>query len=93
MILIYKADYALLVLPKARSCAIAWFILSNDPNKHNNFMHNALIYIMFLTIKSIMAFVADCKTGGIFMTVQRACPIRVTLIELGHPQPPKGTAV
>ena len=54
-------------------------------------MHNALIYIMCLTIKTIMATAAECKTGGIFITLQRACPIHVKIIKLGHPQPPKVT--
>ena len=54
-------------------------------------MHNAPIYIMCLKIKNIMASAAEWKTGSIFMTVQRACPVCVTLIKLMHPQPPKGT--
>ena len=78
-------------LPKDWYSAAAWSILSKNLNKHDNFMQNAPIYIMCLTIKNIMTYAAKCKTGGIFMTVQGACPIRVTLIELGHPHPPKGT--
>ena len=29
-----------------------------------------------------MTYAAECKTGGIFMTVQHACTIHVTLIDL-----------
>ena len=88
MILICEADSVYLVLPKYRSRSTVWFVLRNYPNKHDNFIQNAPIYMMCLTFKNTIASAAECKTGGIFMTVQHACPIRVTLIRLGHPKQP-----
>ena len=38
-----------------------------------------------------MSSAAEAETGGLFLAAQRACPIRVTLVELGHPQPKNGT--
>ena len=93
MILTCEADSAYLVLPKARSRAAAWFILGNDPTKTPTPMKNAPIYVMCNTIKNVMSSAAEAETGGIFMAVQRACPIRVTLAELGHQQPPNGTPI
>ena len=93
MILQLEADAAYLVLPQARSCAAAWFILGNDPTTHPNPMDNAPIHIMCNTIKNVMSSAAEAETGGIFMATQRACPIRVTLAELGHPQPSRGTPI
>ena len=40
-----------------------------------------------------MSSAAEAETGGIFMAVQRACPIRATLAELGHAQPPNSTPI
>ena len=87
MILQLEADAAYLVLPKARSRAAAWFILGNDPTIHLSPMSNAPIYVMCNTIKNTMSSATEAETGGIYMATQRACPIRVTLSELCHPQP------
>ena len=38
-----------------------------------------------------MASAAEAEAGGLFLAVQKACPIRVALAELGHPQPEQGT--
>lgn len=81
------------VLPKARSRAATWFILGNDPTTHPAPMDNASIHIMCNTIKNVMSSSAEAETGGIYMVTQRACPIRVTLAELGHPQPSRGTPI
>ena len=91
MILQMEADAAYLVLPQARSRAAAWFIPGNDPISHPSPMSNAPIYVMCNTIKNVMSSAAEAETGGIYMATQRACPIRVTLAELGHPQPRQGT--
>ena len=91
MVLQVEADAAYLVLPQARSRAAAWYILWNDPTTHPNPMTNAPLHIMCNTIKNVMASAAEAEAGGLFMAVQRACPIRVALEELGHPQPKQGT--
>ena len=81
MILQGEADSAYLVLPKARSRAAAWFILGNDPTSTPTPMPNA----------PVMSSAAEAETGGLFLAAQRACPVRVTLLELGHPRPKNGT--
>ena len=88
MILQLEADAAYLVLPKARSRMAAWFILGNDPTTHPKPMSNAPVLIMCNTLKNVMASTAEAETGGIFLAAQKACPIRTTLAELGHKQPP-----
>ena len=40
-----------------------------------------------------MSSAAEAEAGGIFMAVQRVCPIRATLTELGHIQPINGTPI
>ena len=85
-----EADSAYLVLPKPLSRAAAWFILGNDPTSTPTPMPNAPVYIMCNTLKNVMSSAAEAETGGLFLAAQRACPIRVTLLELGYPQPKKG---
>ena len=56
-------------------------------------MTNAPLYVMCNTIKNVMSSAAEAETGGIYMATQRACPLRVALAELGHPQPARGTPI
>ena len=93
MILVIESDSAYLVLPKARSRAAAWYILSNDPTKNSSTIHNAPLHILCNTIKNVVSSAAEAETGGVYMATQRACPIRVALEEMGHPQPSNGTPV
>ena len=76
MILSLEADAAYLVLPKAKSRAAAWFVLGNDPTQNPIQTKNSPLHIMCNTIKNVMSSAAEAETGGIFMAVQRACPIR-----------------
>ena len=93
MILQFEADSAYLVLPKARSRAAAWYILGNDPTSHPRPMTNAPLLVLCNTLKNVVSSAAEAETGGIFLASQKACPLRVALQELGHPQPPQGTPV
>ena len=54
-------------------------------------MHNSPVHIMCNTIKNEISSAAEDKTCVIFMATQRACPIRITLVKLGHIQPLTGT--
>ena len=91
MVLQVESDAAYLVLPHAHSRAAAWYILGNDPTTTPTPMTNSPVHVMCNTIKNVMASAAEAETGGLFLAAQRACPMRVTLEELGHPQPTNGT--
>ena len=93
MILQFEADSAYLVLPKARSRAAAWYILDHDPTTTSKPMTNAPLHVLCNTLKNVVSSAAEAETGGIFLAAQKACPMRVALAELGHPQPPNGTPV
>ena len=93
MILSLEADAAYLVLPQAKSRAAAWFVLGNDPTKNPLQPINSPLHVMCNTIKNVMSSAAEAEAGGIFMAVQRVCPIRATLTELGHIQPINGTPI
>ena len=56
--------------------------ISFDPTTTPTPMHNSPVHVLCNT---------EAETGGLFLAAQRACPMRVTLAELGHPQPTNGT--
>jgi hypothetical protein len=39
-------------------------------------------------MREVMSSAAEAELGSLFLNAKNACPIRVTLDELGHPQPP-----
>ena len=84
--MLYKvdSDAAYLVCPQARSRAGGYHYLGN---KDNN-LFNGPIYILATIIKNVMASAAEAEVAGLFINANKAVPIRHTLIEMGHPQPP-----
>ena len=91
MILVIETDAAYLVQPEAKSRASGWFILTNKPA--TTIENNAPIHVMCTTIKNVVASAAEAEVASIFLSCQRACPIKTLLKELGHPQPPEGTPI
>ena len=49
---------------------------------------NGSIAVMAKIIKNVMASAAEAEVGALYMNAQLALPMRITLEELGHPQPP-----
>ena len=84
MILRLDSDAAYLVCPQARSRAGGYHYLTNTDGT----LFNGPIFILAKIIKNVMASAAEAEIAGIFLNAQEAIPIRRTLIELGHPQPP-----
>ena len=92
MVLVFETDAAYLVLPKARSRASGWYILTNDPTKTKNIIKpNGPLHVMCTAIKNVQQSASEAETGSTYLGFQRAVPIRTTLEELGHPQPAEGT--
>ena len=91
MILVLETDAAYLVQPEARSRASGWFVLTNTPA--TTIKINAPIHVMCSTIKIVVASAAEAEIASIYLGCQRACPLRILLTELGHPQPPDGTPI
>jgi hypothetical protein len=61
------------------------------PHKWNEPMYdlpNGLIYITAKILRNVMGSTAEVKIGASFLNGQEAIPIRNTLMELCHPQPP-----
>ena len=82
---------AYLVQPKSRSRAVGHYYLSdNPPLPHiwNNPTPNGTILTKCQTIRTVMASANEAETGAIFLNGQQDVPIRTSLIEMGHLQPP-----
>jgi len=83
MILCIDSDAAYLVEPQARSRAAGFFYLGN----RNANLINGSIHILAKTIKHVCSSVAEAEIAALFMNARAALPLRVTLEEMGHPQP------
>lgn len=92
MILYIHSDASYLCLPKARSRVAGYYYLSDKPHNPNspptNPTHNGPIHIECATLKHVVASAAEAEFGALFVNGKNACLIRVTLEEMGWPQPP-----
>ena len=83
MTLTVDSDAACLVAPQARSRAGGFHYLGNKDGS----MLNGSVAVIAKIIKNVMASAAEAEVGALFVNAQLAAPMRVTLEELGHPQP------
>ena len=93
MVLHIHSDASYLSETKARSRAGGHFFLSDrspDPTKPptGTPTPNGAIYTLSRLLKCIMGSAAEAEIGATYLCGQEAVPIRTTLIELDHPQPP-----
>ena len=93
MILYIHSDGSFLSAPKARSRAGGHFFLSQhptDPAKAplNRPRLNGPIHTTCHILRNVMSSAAEAEVGALFLNGQDAIPLRTTLNELGHPQPP-----
>jgi hypothetical protein len=93
MVLYDHSDASYLSEPQARSRAGGHFFLSQHPEDPTKApLHqprlNGPVHTVCQILRNVMASAAEAEVGAIFINAQDAIPIRNTLIELGHPQPP-----
>ena len=84
MILLCESDAAYLVAPKSRSRAGGYHYLGNKAGTQ----FNGPIYVLAKIIKAVMGSAAEAEVGGLYMNALELSPMRTTLEELDHPQPP-----
>ena len=84
MILTIHSDAAYLVAPKARSRAGGFVFLGNKDGS----LINGSISVLAKVMKMVLASAAEAEIGALYMNARNAVPLRTTLAELGHPQPP-----
>ena len=93
MVLYIHSDGSYLSAPKARSRAGGHFFLGHapiNPNKPPATQPplNGPVHSTCHILRNVMSSAAEAEVGALFYNGQEAVPIRVTLEELGHPQPP-----
>jgi hypothetical protein len=88
MILAVESDASYLSVVKGRSRAAGYFFLTNklalptSPYKPNGAVH-VLCHIM----REVLSSAAEAELGALFHNGKEACPLRIALEEMGHPQP------
>ena len=93
MILFIHSDASYLSVTKSRSRASGLFLLSDTKPDAITFSEytpilNGFIFIMCKILRNIMASTPEAEYGALFLNGQAAVPIRTTLIEIHHTQPP-----
>ena len=64
------SDATFLVLPKACSCIAGYFQLLNNKGK-DDFVDNGPILIEYCTVRSVVTFVAEIETHGVFQNAKK----------------------
>ena len=61
-----------------------------SPNNPANFSPtlNGIFFVVYKILRNIMSSAAEAELGALFLNCQEAVPTRITLEEMGHPQPP-----
>ena len=96
MILHVESDASYLTAPKSRSRAAGYHYLSShpaDPNKAPTTdamppPGNGALSVLCQILKEVVSSAAEAELAALFHNGKQACPLRVCLEELGHPQPP-----
>jgi hypothetical protein len=96
MCLHVDSDASYLSVSKARSRIAGFHYLSSrprDPNKAPASTDpmppsNGAVLTPCHIMRAVVSSAAEAELGGLFYNGKEACPIRITLEELGHPQPP-----
>ena len=96
MILHSDSDASYLSAPKARSRAAGYHYLSSHPKDASKGPdptdpappNNGAIHVMCNIMREVLASAAEAELAALFHNGREACPLRITLEELGHKQPP-----
>jgi hypothetical protein len=92
MILHVESDASYLSEPKARSRAAGYYYLSDLPTTPPSATSkqptaNGAINVLCQILRKVVSSAAEAELAALFHNGKEACPIRIALEELGHPQP------
>jgi hypothetical protein len=96
MCLYVDSDASYLTAPKARSRAAGYHYLSSRPvdptlppaPTDRLPPTNGAINVFCQILREVVSSAAEAELAALFHNAKEACPLRVCLEELGHPQPP-----
>ena len=88
MIRAVESDALYLSVVKGRSRAAGYFFLTNklaSPNDH--YKPNGVVHILCHIMREVLSSAAEAELlGALFHNGKEACPLRIALEEMGHPQ-------
>jgi hypothetical protein len=89
MILAVESDASYLSVIKARSRAAGYFYLTSKPKLPTDaFQPNGAVHVMCHIMREVLSSAAEAELGALFQhNGKEACPLRLALEEMGHPQP------
>ena len=88
MILQIHSDASYLTAPKSRSRAGGHFFLGSLPIDNEPIKLNGAIHSLCTILRFVASSPAEAELGALFLNAREAKILRITLHELGHPQPP-----
>ncbi|KAI2506705.1 Reverse transcriptase (RNA-dependent DNA polymerase) [Fragilaria crotonensis] len=88
MLLAIESDASYLSVVKARSRAAGYFYLTSQPTSPNAaFKPNGAVHVLCQIMREVLSSAAEAELGALFHNGKEACPLRIALEEMGHPQP------
>ena len=88
MILQIHTDASYLSEPKARSRAAGHYLLGWLPQNNQPIRLSGAIYTLCTVLKCVASSAAEAEIGELFLNIKEGRVLQVTLVEMGHPQPP-----
>ena len=88
MVLQIHSDASYLTAPKARSRAGGHYFLGSIPVDKQPITLNGPVLSLSAILKCVAASAAEAELGALFLNAKEAKILRLTLSEMGHPQPP-----
>ena len=88
MILNVHSDVSYLSAKDTRSRVAGHFFLGWEPDDERSIRLNGPILTLCTILKFIAASATEAELGALFLNAKEAKITRLTLEELGHPQPP-----
>lgn len=88
MVLNVHSDASYLSAKNARSRASGYIFLGSIPRDGKPIKLNGCVNLLCSVLKMVAASAAEAELGALFLNAKEAKVLRLTLEELGHPQPP-----
>lgn len=88
MLLAVESDASYLSVVKGRSRAAGYFFLTNKTTTPEGpYKPNGAIHVLCHIMREVLSSAAEAELGALFHNGKEACPLRIALEEMGHPQP------
>ena len=87
MILRLHSDASYLSEAKARSRGAGHFYLADKPS-NLPVRNNGALLTTSVIMRNVMSSAAEAECGALFNNTREAVPLRISLTEMGYPQPP-----